>query len=353
MPLNNELYQELVRLYGEVKIVNEGQPYRFRPSVNSDGHVRFEDLEYGEQYYIKCPICKDHKPRLTINHVCGTVLNGFKDVGPITWKLRCYNCDFGVKEGRDSLKMILRGYAHRCLRGISCLVATGPPTVKVMEQPGILGPLLPGTAAYKYLKDRNFSPEALTKYYNIQRIDQPLVDRAFLKERVYIPVYDCGKLVYWQARDVYDIPNTMPYYISKHGVKSLFSFDLAKQQKYVVLSEGVFDAITIGINGAALFGKSITPKQIQQLSTLKTPIVIGLDPDAALEAHKMEEFLKTRINVPIVRVMYPPTWPKIFNKRKNKEMLADAAEVGHTKINELIHHTLKSNLGDRSNGLIS
>lgn len=335
-----------------MKIVNEGQPYRFRPTVTSTG-VKLVDVDYGEQYYIKCPICKDHKQRLTINHINGTILPGFRDVGPITWKLRCYNCDFGVKEGRDSLKTILKGYAHRCMRGIGGIVKTGPIEPKVMEHYGELGPLLPDTAAYIYLKNRGFSPEALAKYYNMQRIATPLKDRAFLSERVFIPVYDCGKLVYWQARDVYDLPNTPPYYICKNGTKSLFNFDLAKQQKYLVLSEGVFDAVTIGLTGTGLFGKSITPKQVQQLSTLKIPIVIGLDPDAALEATKMEEFLKSRINVPIVRVVYPPTWPMIFNKRKQKHMPADAAEVGHQKITEMIHHTLKHNLGDRANGLIN
>lgn len=335
-----------------MKIVNEGQQYRFKPVATEHG-VRFTDLDYGEQYYIRCPICKDHKQRLTINHINGTILPGFRDVGPITWKLRCYNCDFGVKEGRDSLKTILRGYAHRCMRGISGIVKVGSSEPKVMEHYGQLGPLLPDTAAYIYLKERGFSPEALTKYYNMQRIAVPLKDRAFLSERVFIPVYDGGKLVYWQARDVYDLPNTMPYYICKNGVKSLFSFDMASKQKYVVLSEGVFDAVTIGLNGVGLFGKSITPKQVQQLSTLKTPIVIGLDPDAALEATRMEDFLKTRINVPIVRVIYPSDWPMIFNKRKNKLMPADAAEVGHKKITELIHYTLKHNLGDRANGLIN
>lgn len=349
MPLNVELYEQLKRRFGEVKISNEGESYRFSINPYKTGLARLVDIQPGEQYCVRCPICKDHKQRLTISHVNGQKLRGLEDLGPVTWKIRCFNCDFPKGTGsRNALETLLKDYNNRVRLGLtSKLEQEGPAVVKEMEGPGELGPLTPDSAAGIYLRNRNFDLDLLSNKYKMQRIVTPKTDRRFLAERVFIPVFADTKLVYWQARDVYGMDDTPPYYICKGGTKSLFNFDLASKANFMVICEGVFDAITIGTNAVAVFGKSLTPRQIDQLSKFRKPVIVALDPDEAGQeaTPKVVSTIKDRVGLPCAAVKYPSDWPKVYVERKQKTIPADAADVGSRMIRDVIKTCIRKEFG--------
>lgn len=350
MPLNVELYEQLKRQFGEVKIANEGEAYRFTINNRKTGIARLTDVQAGEQYYVRCPVCKDHKQRLTISHINGQKLLGLEDLGPVTWKVRCFNCDFpkGETGAKNALNILLSDYANRVRLGlVTKLDCDGPAVIKEMEGPGELGAITPDTAAGIYLQRRNFDLGLLTDKYKMQRIVTPKSDRRFLAERVFIPVYADGKLVYWQARDVYGMNDTPPYYICKGGTKSLFNFDLASKANFMVISEGVFDAITIGTNAVALFGKSLTPRQLDQLSRYRKPVIVALDPDEAGQeaTPKVVSIIRERLGLNAIPVKYPADWPTVYVERKQKTIPADAADVGSKKIRDVIRATIRKEFG--------
>jgi hypothetical protein len=348
MPLNAELYEQLKQRFGDVKLANEGESYRYEINRFKTGLARLVDVQPGEQYYIRCPICKDHKQRLTISHVNGQKLRGLEDLGPVTWKVRCFNCDFPRGEKRAALEILLGDYANRVKLGlVSRLDQSGPAIKKEMEQPGELGALTADSAAGQYVLKRGFDLDVLVNKYKMQRIAVPKADRRFLSERLFIPVFADTKLVYWQARDVYGMDDTIPYYICKGGTKSLFNFDQASKANFIVISEGVFDAVTIGTNAVALFGKSITPRQIDQLASFRKPVVVALDPDeAGVEATpSVVRIIKERVGIPVCSVTYPTDWPSAWVERKNKMVKCDAAEVGARVIRDVIKTAVRKEFG--------
>lgn len=350
MPLNAELYEQLKQRFGEVKISNEGESYRYEINKHKTGLGRVKDIQSGEQYCVRCPMCKDHKQRLTISHVCGQKLAGLEDLGPITWKLYCFNCGFpkGLSGARNALGILLSDYANRVRLGlVSKLDTSGPAVIKEMEGPGELGPITPDSAAGIYLTKRKFDLDLLTEKYKMQRIVQPKADRRFLAERVFIPVFADTKLVYWQARDVYGMEDTPPYYISRGGKKSLFNFDMASKAPFMVICEGVFDAVTVGTNAVALFGKSLTPIQIDQLCKYRRPVVVALDPDEPGQeaTPALVRIIKERVGVPVAAVTYPSNWPTVYVERKQKTIPADAADVGPKMVRDVIKASLRKEFG--------
>ncbi len=78
-PLNPTLYRMLQKLFGEVKVSSEGQPFCAKVVRDPlDPSKRKLDAAggFGEYYQVCCPHCKDRRFRLWFNHRYGANVAG-------------------------------------------------------------------------------------------------------------------------------------------------------------------------------------------------------------------------------------------------------------------------------------
>jgi DNA primase len=110
--------------------------------------------------------------------------------------------------------------------------------------------------------------------------------------RIIVPVLDArGELVSFIARDCTGTLKpkvlTPPSLEGRHGIKDyVFNLHRAALTGHVLIGEGVFDSISLGVRGVCLFGKSASQIQIAKIINKKLKrVTICLDPDAQLEAN--------------------------------------------------------------------
>lgn len=126
-----------------------------------------------------------------------------------------------------------------------------------------------------------------------------------LTDYLCIPVYQHGKLKFIEGRLLRDLPNQPKYYRrpAKAVVSDvLFPLDKIKNTNYVILVEGIFDAINmwkIGYkNTLCIFGTTnFTKKKVDILDNMGvTRVDIMMDSDAAGQkaAEKISELLDSR-----------------------------------------------------------
>lgn len=131
--------------------------------------------------------------------------------------------------------------------------------------------------AWRYLRRRGVTPQQI----KLKHIGYSLVgDLAY---RVVFPVYVHKHLKGLVGRDFTDKQEIK--YRNSVGGKALYNFD--KQNKTVVLLEGVFDTLKVeqaarklDIDACGLLGHDLTDDQLELLEPYKR-IVLWLDPDAA------------------------------------------------------------------------
>ena len=101
-------------------------------------------------------------------------------------------------------------------------------------------------------------------------------------ERLIFPVRFEGRLVGWQARAIPgtffgDRPDGLKYYHVFDKGRRLFNFDAARQNKLVVVVEGVKKALKFGDLGVATFGCGVSTTQLNMLAQHWEDIVVMLD----------------------------------------------------------------------------
>ena len=120
----------------------------------------------------------------------------------------------------------------------------------------------------------------------------------YYKHRLIIPIRLDGRLVSFIARAMWkpckhckgdgcDVCNHTKYkaYLYPKGTKTghlLFNYDAAKEYEHVVLVEGAFDAIRVGVRGMAVLGSNLSDTQLQLLlASRASEVTLIFDPDAA------------------------------------------------------------------------
>lgn len=121
-------------------------------------------------------------------------------------------------------------------------------------------------------------------------------------KRIIVPVLnDSGSLLSFIARDYTGklTPKvlTPPSSQGRHGIKDyVFNLHNASKLGHLLIGEGVFDAISLGVRGIALFGKTISNLQLAKILNAKPQrISIVLDPDAILHANILAQQLTNHI----------------------------------------------------------
>lgn len=235
-----------------------------------------------DEYYFGCPFCHHYKKKLAVN------------VAKRRWQ--CWKC--GAKgRGIKSLvrKLDIPPHIKKDLYPI--LADEAPSTHSEPEEyvpvflPSEYLPLWKPHKnpeyhhALKYLRDRGYSTPHILRY----RLGYCIEGR--YANRIIVPNYDeTGNLNYFVARAFFD---SGLKYNNPPVSKNVVGFeDMINWNEDLILVEGSFDAMAVGINAIPLYGK-IIPRSLRTAIVEKKVrrIYIMLDPDATKEAVRQCEYL--------------------------------------------------------------
>lgn len=142
--------------------------------------------------------------------------------------------------------------------------------------------------------------------------------------RVILPVYDSGRLVYYQARAVH--AGQTPKYLNPAVDKSSIRFT-AGQGSTAVACEDILSAIRVGsimggstYTGVSILGTSPSVNSVNYLATYKR-VLAWFDPDEAGRKATLELTKKLSLVGKTVTVIKSDHDPKIYNNRELKEVL--------------------------------
>lgn len=300
--INERLYNKLLSLTGDVKIIREDEEAEYtrakiKPGEGSSGGIVPKlELSYGgEEYNCCCPFCGDEHFHLYINHLYGTE-------APVnsTSLAYCFHGCLSNPDNRDRLRQMLLGFSNR--------LDKLPKPVKIVRREKALQPVEPldnvvslaelpdNHDAIKYLvEDRGFD------YQELLDLNVGYCSRSsrytMIANRIVIPITMNGIYLGWQARYIGAAPKSVPKYYTAPGMRKssvLYNFDVAKHQDYIVITEGVMDAWRVGKPGVCLFGKYISKAQTNLLAEnfKQKPVIVLLDNDAQDDAQIVSDKLQ-------------------------------------------------------------
>jgi len=303
-PLNPVLYASLKRVFGTVKISNQGQRQESFTRLDALTNCLKETITvHGESYKVNCPYCGDRRHRLSISYRWNTVTEKGQPYG--RHLILCFN--ERCRQVRDFEEDYLSPYIRKHPVIPSALQSTTQNLITETTLPGHcidLRELPADHPAWVYLRGRNFEPAELAVRWGVRFCaDAPEDEKGcipgttiitrLVRNRVIIPVFWNDKLVGWQARSLGD--HKIKYYTAPGMPKSqlLFNGDRARKHKFGVIVEGVFDAFRVGEPAVALLGKHAS--QVQKDLILSYWYAHGaavlLDSDAAKDSAKIASSL--------------------------------------------------------------
>ena len=252
---------------------------------------KVHDSDSHKEVAINCPECMnrgeprlDTKYRLWINSQTGLFF--------------CYNCDWTgplprfvqtiEKVNYDQAIRILRGDLLDPFEHLHITLDSGLPgwfeevgelaksELKEVEFPfgyaQINGP-------HPYLEKRGIP------WQHAESNDWGISQVGYCKNRLVVPTFMNNKMVFWQARAMWDgKEKDFKKVLNPKGVSAksvLYNYDHAKQFKQVILVEGFVDAVKVGENAMATNGKNLHSQQVEWLRKSEAEeVVIMWDADA-------------------------------------------------------------------------
>ena len=161
---------------------------------------------------------------------------------------------------------------------------------------------------------------------------------------VFTTFDDHGQPQYWNTRsiepDAYIKALNAPARKDQYGKNnSIFNLNRAKKTDKIIISEGVFNALTTGDSGVATFGKQVTEEQVAMLAEAgidnpKLKYYIFLDTDATEQALKLARKL----------YQYVPNIYLVNNPYKGKDANDLGTEVTAQLIEQAIPYTEENSL---------
>ena len=200
-------------------------------------------------------------------------------------------------------------------------------TVRVADLP-------PDNPAIEYLlreRERPFDPQEMSDVFGVRYCTAGKYYPAGpydTTNTLIFPLWMFGRLLGWQSRLLYT-PEGMtddqcakmnfqkdedgdwvkpPKYWTSPGFNKgrvLWNFDMARRSPYVVVCEGVFDAMSVGPRAVATFGKGVSDNQAALLKTYWDHVILLLDPgDADPEMRRLEIELSRSVRVTWVKLKH-------------------------------------------------
>lgn len=249
---------------------------------------------------INCPMCVRRGERADRRMRCG-VRHNAPGVG-----VHCFNCGFKtiwrpgellsrpMQDFLDSLGVSaieVKRLNHRAMTYRGMLTST-PETLALVPQtfvPNFVSNSLPPQAqsfarladqgcadpnfleVVEYLYSRGEEVSGATNYYWTPSTDHGL------NRRVIIPLLFEDRVVGWTARAIDN--GTTPKYFSDVPANYLFNNRVLglRNRRYVILTEGVFDALAI--DGVGMLGANLNPQQIAWIKGSGTTVILLPDRD--------------------------------------------------------------------------
>lgn len=292
------------------------------------------------EIHICCPVCGETRYRMYINvdsrlvycHNCqfsGTIIKLIQQIEGISYydAISRYK-DFSVIKSPQQL------HDYLFIREIRTpAVAKRPIALPDEYQPLSSCENVTARKAIKYLHKRGITNRQIEQY----KIG--VCSLGEYRDRIILPIYYGNDLKFWVARAIGTAPlkekspHTEEYQFSKSEV--LFNVDLAvRKYHFIILSEGIFDALSWGEAGVALLGKSLYDAQLDTLlgykNELTEGIYLALDADATESMIKIAKRLSAYFPVYLIRIPYEFDDPNNFLvKRGRGELLklVDKAEI--------------------------
>lgn len=328
MPLNDGLYNLLVRKFGKVKIANRGQTAT-KTYVHKLDRVMV-DVKGGERYCVNDPDCNDTRYRLWFSYLYNTYDN--VTASKLSHLIWCYNCE---RDFKDFYELELSPLTSRFSNSVNFVPEVSeyeePPEILLPSNLVSLSDLPENHRARNYLAGRNFDPDTLTKFWCVKFCENS--DTYTANNRLVFPMLVNGKLLGWQARTV--IKDVMPKMYSARGMlrnSIVYNIDMACDKHVCIITEGPLSAIRVGDHAVALLGKTMSDNQLRLIGNKfrNKHVVIMTDPDAAGKAGG----------------------DRIFNRMNNTVFASvtrihltkgDPADHTHNELIELINEHLKEN----------
>jgi hypothetical protein len=326
--LNPDLFRRIwLAFSGEVKICNPGQPMIINYN-SSSSEIEF----WGESYHVNCFGCGDRRLRLYISHRFGTEDISGKRLFNL---LKCHNEDCQKNPG--FVEELLHRLYVLDLRDDILLSSTIENTVEKIERQDIK---IPGDVVFikdnlesvkhcfpeiiNYLSRGGQDPYKLAEMFFLGVLVKPLEQYHYLNRGLFIPILsENNEIKGWQVRTFFP----RKHFWSSRGIKNnIFCYwPTIKNKKTIVLCEGVSDVMSVAVyDGVALFGKSISYKQMEIINNFPCEkVLILLDGDALEDARKLALQLKLNLNKKIVIGKLPPGMdPSDFTRERLKQWLS-------------------------------
>jgi len=279
----------------------------------------------GSNIQVTCPICKSHK---------GYGYNKRKlAIETQTHVLHCWVCGYKSKNLLHVLKKYYQDFAERYIEEFSgsiVLLDINGNKEKVYEAiklPEDFELLVTNSAnnegAINYLKARGVTDIEELWYWRFGVSHASVA----LQGRIIVPSFDYrGSLNYFSARTMFK--NIRPKYFNPECERENIIFNELNinWDEELTIVEGVFDLIKCNNNATCILGSDLTSnyKLFQKILKYKTPIVLGLDPDARAKTLKLaKRFFE--FDIP-VRIVEYPNGDDVGSMSKNQfnDLLEDA-----------------------------
>ena len=302
-PLNPVLFNRLKKVFGEVKIANEGEHFRGKvvhDPINTDRRKLAQGGTKGEEYRVCCPRCKDGRFRLWFNHRYGTMFEGLNLRRMFTCHRR--HCE-EERDFADWVTTQLKGYvardlASRKMPGSEEESDTAAMTSIVLPESTPLHLLPQDHPAVMYLSGRGYDVAALGQNFDVRWCEHnPYSPR---HNRILFPIYAVNeynliKCFGFQARffdpvNWNDKPDKGKGEVKWHTYSAkvkrlLYNSISTRNSPVIMVTEGPLDVPSAGAQfGLATFGKTMSPIQREMLwrgwGQHGAVLVLAYDPDA-------------------------------------------------------------------------
>jgi DNA primase len=315
----------------------------------------FDPITYLESHGYRCDHIRNKTEYLTDCPYCGKEKH--LGVTPSKKVFGCYRCGEGGNYIKliqkiskisfwEALKFLKEGsnLNHYNLSFIGDIIEDMQPLINLEEKikPIKLPPeYIPlGNNRLPYLDTgRKFPiPQKLVKHHHMGYANEgPYKDRLFICD-----VNDEGLPIYWVARDMtgkvdkkWKVLNPSQEYTNIGSADLLFNFSLAKQYKTCIITEGVFDALYVGDNAVAAWGKGLKRNHLYWLLKANfQKVVLLFDSDVQdTELEKDAEVLSQFFNTYICKL--PSGDPDEYEKKQLYSFLGNSKLYKKCKLDTL------------------
>lgn len=363
-PLNPILLSALALVFPgqweQLRITHLGQrPVRKKGPL---GHT-LPPEEYGEQYVMNCPFCRDSRGRMRIFHTYDPGHSAhhwfcFNENCQKNPEFRTYLADQLRNSWPAAKQQLIHGQLPPEL--LQFVQVTGDSTDITPQLPEGMVDLLslpPGHPAREYVAQRQFDEVSLSRGWGIGYSEHSGVPAPRFHQRIVIPFYGPSsegsrvELKGWQARSLNSAPSE-PKYLTMAGMRKSHLLYTHPQgiflSNQLIIAEGVTDVWRLGADAIGLLGKQASAHQIKlivEAARFRRAILVALDSDADSEADALIQQLQraTRnagYSIPVVRCR--PKGRKDFGDCNGFEAQIAIAEAMAMAANMPVPHTTQS-----------